>query len=115
MFEEQIAQGRSMLQRLEAESRLTNWEREALPAWKRVPMKEAQEWHRIIEDKLKANYGPETYGRYQLAQDFFNEAIRKGEGDYYSRPRDYWERVLTLLSELDAREVSTAPQAVVDR
>jgi hypothetical protein len=115
MFEEQIAEGRDMLRRLEAESRLTDREKEALPAWQRVPIKEAQEWHRIIEEKLKANYGPETFGRYQLAQDLFREASRKGEGDDYSRPRDYWERILALLAELDAREASAASKTVVDR
>ncbi|HEY7769365.1 toll/interleukin-1 receptor domain-containing protein [Longimicrobium sp.] len=115
MFEEQIAQGRDMVRRLEAESRLPSGDREALPSWKRVPMKEAQEWHRVIEAKLKAHYGPETFDRYQLARNLFSEALDRGEGDEYSRALDFWERILALLTELSAREVPAAQSRTTEQ
>jgi TIR domain len=102
MFEEQIAQGHDMIRRLEAESRLTQSERDALPSHRRVPRKEAEAWRKTIEEKMRSSFGPDTFARYQVAWDLCSEEIREGV-DAYSCALNVRNRIVAFLEELDSR------------
>jgi hypothetical protein len=111
MFEEQIAQGEHMIRRLEAELKLSPTERDALPSWRRVPVKETLAWQKTIEDKIRAAFGPDTLDRYNLVHDLYRDELDRHEGDEYSRLLATWHRILDLLRELDSRR-SAGPAGV---
>jgi hypothetical protein len=102
MFEEQIAQGRDIIRRLDAESRLSQSERNALPSYRRVPTKEANTWRETIELKLRLSFGPDTYARYQGAWDLFQDDVGKGD-DPIVPHLNVTHRIVALLEELDSR------------
>ncbi|MBR1214658.1 hypothetical protein [Bradyrhizobium sp. JYMT SZCCT0180] len=102
MFEEQIAWGRDMIRRLEAESRLTQSERDALPSHRRVPRKEDDTWRETIEQKIQSSFGPDTFARYQVAWDLHGEELCK-EVDPYTCALSARYRIVALLEELDSR------------
>jgi len=103
VFEELIAQGEDMIRRLEAEMKLGEAEREALPPYRRVPVKEALAWRKAIEDKLQAAYGPDTLDRYNLISMLYRDELERDEGDEYTRSTNARHRIVSLLRELDSR------------
>lgn len=103
MFEELIAQGRDMIRRLEGEWRLPQGDRELLPAYQRVPVREAVAWQEAVEEKLRASFGPDTLRRYEGVGAMYSDELNRGQGDEYSRSLNSWNRIVALLEELDAR------------
>jgi hypothetical protein len=103
MFEEEIAQGRDMIRRLEAESRLAQAERDALPQHQRVPTREALDWKKRIEQRIEKSFGADTLTRYQVAWDLYTDELERERGDEYSRSLNAFNRIIVLLEELDSR------------
>jgi hypothetical protein len=103
MFEESISHGRGMISRLEAESLLSPAEAEELPPHERVPLKEAVAWEMTIEERLRADFGPETLARYETIKEIFTDEISRDVGDATSRAISRFARIVGLLEELDGR------------
>jgi len=105
MFEQQIAQGHDMIRRLEAESRLTEPQRNALPSSERVPLREAAAWQETIEQQIRLAFGADTFARYRVAWDRYKEELDRNAGDEYSRALNAWRRVIAFLIELDVQSI----------
>jgi hypothetical protein len=69
MFEDHIAHGYDMIRRIEAERKLASPEREALPAYRRVPLIELDAWQKSVETKLSSTFGSDTLARYNTFVD----------------------------------------------
>ena len=108
-FEEEIAQGQDMIRRLEAESRLSLVERDALPPHRRVPRTEALAWQDRVEAKLQSAFGPDTFARYRIAWDLYKEELDDDIGNEYSRTLNAWNRIVALLEELNLRQAGHSP------
>jgi hypothetical protein len=102
IFEETIAQGRSMLRRLEAEQKLPTAQRDDLPGYERVPMREYSAWHATVQEKLRRSFSADTYARYDLIMELFKEDLDPAN-DSLDAPINAIHRIVALLEELDAR------------
>jgi hypothetical protein len=103
MFEEDIAHAQDMIRRLDAEGRLADADKEALPPYRRVPRQEATAWRQALEAKLRSAFGPDTFARYHNAWELYTDELKRDEGDDYSRAINAKTRIVALLQELDSR------------
>ncbi len=87
-----------MVRRLEAEAKLTESERERLPADQRVPTKEASEWFKLVEDRIP-RFSEDAFARYTSIGRLFQEE----EGDQLTRAIHYFRRKVSFLTELQQR------------
>jgi hypothetical protein len=113
MFEEHIAHGNDMIRRLELEVGLSPSEVEMLPAHQRVPIAEAVAWQKAIEEKLRTNFGPEVFARYNIAWEIFRDEVKRREGTPTSQALNAWRRIVAYLGELQER--ANARSAAAER
>jgi hypothetical protein len=125
MFQPEIVHAADMLERMEAEVKLTKAQREELPDHQRVPIPEAVAWQEAVVKKLKEFRGTDAVERYGLIRAQHRRAIEEGRDDELSRYIAFVHNVVRLLRQLDrlappphsapVRQVSTHGHAQVER
>lgn len=117
MFYPEIEHAEDMIERAEAEAKLSPASREMLPAHRRVPIKEAIAWQVEVERKLQALADEGSLRRLNLLSEEWTRQIDAGEGDELARFINYAHGVLRLLRQVQSRRehvTSTAPAPAAD-
>ena len=103
MFEEWIAQGESMVERLRFEESLPQADAEQLPAAKRVSHVECGIWKGRVQSRIAEHYGPDTLQRLADLKQITSDEIQRRVGTATSQVINDLERIINLMSELERR------------
>jgi pimeloyl-ACP methyl ester carboxylesterase len=100
MFADLIAQGHSMISRLERLTGLSYEQLKAIPDEQQVSWQETQEWKNEATRRVHEAFGDRADARLELQYKLWQEDVESGKGDEVSRVLTYHRRVVSILQEL---------------
>ena len=100
-FADLIAQGHSMIRRLQRLVGLAYQERVAIPGEEQVPWREVLEWKNTATQRVHDAFDGRADARLELAYELHREAVHREEGDEVDRMLTYCQRVVSILQELE--------------
>ena len=112
MFDAEIEHAEDILERAESEAKLSPADRKRLPAYRRVPIKEAVAWQEEVERKVRALDDEGLLRRLDLLSQEWSRQIDAGEGDELARFINYAHGVLRLLRQIQKRQNRVTPNAI---
>lgn len=100
MLADLIAQGHSMISRLERLTGLSYEQLKAIPDEQQVSWQETQEWKTEATRRVHEVFGDRADARLELQYKLWQEDVESGKGDEVSRVLTYHRRVVSILQEL---------------
>lgn len=107
MFEEFIAQGESMVERLGLERGRSSYEIENIPAAKRVPIVEMEKWMQKIRIRIAEKFSPDTVLRFDDVKSITSRDIKRDKDSPAEQAILQIGRIMELMHELEKRALGT--------